>query len=86
MPALRDTLAAALEIWPQTTVQTERTGMRWAWSEVRPSRLSGVRKIVDAIFSFSNRNTDVTEKYFVRVDVTEEFPFLVSKLSSYYDR
>lgn len=54
--------------------------------EVQPSRLSGVRNIVDVIFSFANRQTDVTEKYFVRVDVTEEFPFLVTKLSPYYDR
>lgn len=54
--------------------------------EVRPSRLSSVRKIVDVIFSYTHRQTDVTEKYFVRVDVTEEFPFLVTKLSPYYDR
>ena len=54
--------------------------------EVRPARLSGTRKIVDAIFSFTNRNTDVTEKGFVRVDVTEEFPFLVTKMSPYFDR
>jgi hypothetical protein len=52
----------------------------------RPSRLTGTRKIVDVIFSYTNRNTDVTEKYFVRVDVTEEFPFLVTKLSPYYER
>jgi hypothetical protein len=52
----------------------------------RPSSLSGVRRIVDVIFSYSHRQTDVTEKYFVRVDVTEEFPFLVTKLSPYYDR
>lgn len=54
--------------------------------EVRPSRLSNTRKIVDVIFAYTNRNTDVTEKYFVRVDVTEEFPFLVTKMSPYYDR
>ncbi len=54
--------------------------------EVRPSRLSGVRKIVDVIFSYTNRNTDVVEKFFARVDVTEEFPFLVTKLSPYYER
>jgi hypothetical protein len=54
--------------------------------DVRPSRLSGVRKIVDVIFSYAHRQTDVTEKYFVRVDVTEEFPFLVTKVSPYYDR
>ena len=54
--------------------------------DVRPSRLSGVRRIVDVIFSYTNRQTDVTEKHFVRVDVTEEFPFLVTKLSAFYDR
>jgi hypothetical protein len=54
--------------------------------DVRPSPLSAVRKIVDVIFAFTNRTTDVTEKFFVRVDVTEEFPFLVTKISPYYDR
>jgi PatG Domain len=54
--------------------------------DVRPSLLSGARKILDVIFAFTNRNTDFTEKSFVRVDVTEEFPFLVTKMSPYYDR
>jgi PatG C-terminal len=54
--------------------------------EVRLSPLSGARKVVEVIFAYTNRNTDVTEKFFVRVDVTEEFPFLVTKLSPYYDR
>jgi hypothetical protein len=54
--------------------------------DVRISPLSGTRKIVDIIFSYTNRNTDVTEKFFVRADVTEEFPFLITKMSPYYDR
>ena len=54
--------------------------------EVRPSPLSNTRKVVDVIFSFTNRNTDVTEKFFVRCDMTEEFPFPVTKMSPYYDR
>jgi hypothetical protein len=54
--------------------------------EVRPSPLSSTRNIVDVVFSYTNRNTDYTEKYFVRCDMTEEFPFLVTKLSPYYDR
>ena len=54
--------------------------------DVRPSALAGVRTVVDVIFSFTNRATDVVEKQFVRVDVTEEFPFLVTKISPYYDR
>ncbi|MFD3658749.1 hypothetical protein [Streptomyces sp. NPDC058620] len=54
--------------------------------ETRTSRLSGARKILDVLFSYTDRQTDVTEKSFVRIDVTEEFPFLVTKLSPYYDR
>jgi hypothetical protein len=54
--------------------------------ETRLSSLSGARKIVEVVFSFTNRQTDVTDRSFVRVDVTEEFPFLVTKLSPYLDR
>jgi hypothetical protein len=54
--------------------------------DVRLSSLSGVRKIVDCIWSFTHRQYDVTERFFCRVDVTEEFPFLVTKMSPYYDR
>ena len=54
--------------------------------DVRPSPLSGVRKVVEVILAYANRTTDVIEKFFVRVDVSEEFPFLVTKLSPYYDR
>ena len=50
------------------------------------SRLSGSRKVLDIIFSFTNRSTDFNEKYFCRVDITEEFPFLVTKLTQYFDR
>jgi PatG Domain len=50
------------------------------------SPLTGTRKIADVIFTYTNRNTDFTEKFLVRVDVTEEFPFLVSRISPYYDR
>jgi len=54
--------------------------------EVRPSPLSSTRNIVDVIFAYTNRNTDFTEKFYARCDMTEEFPFLVTKLSPYYDR
>lgn len=54
--------------------------------EVRPSPLSGVRAVVDVIFSFTDRETDVVDKQFTRVDVTEEYPFLVTKLGPYFER
>lgn len=54
--------------------------------DVLPSRLSGTRKIVDVIFTYRNRKTDFVDKYFVRVDIQEKYPFLVSPLSAYYNR
>jgi len=54
--------------------------------DVQPASISGTRNIVDVIFSFTNRKTDVVEKYFTRCDVTEEFPFLIAKMSPYFDR
>jgi hypothetical protein len=68
------------------TAEAHATDLSLTAIETRPSRLSGARKILDVIFSFTNRKTDVIEKFFVRVDVAEEFPFLVTKLSPYYDR
>jgi hypothetical protein len=49
-------------------------------------RCENERKIVDVVFSYTDRKTDVIDKSFVRVDVTEEFPFLVTKLSPYIGR
>jgi hypothetical protein len=55
--------------------------------EVRPSRLSGTRKILDVIFSYENLAAyRATQKWFVRVDVTEEWPFLVSPMQQYFER
>lgn len=54
--------------------------------DVLPSPLSGTRKVVDVVFSFSKRDTGVVSKFFTRVDVTECFPFLVSPMAPYYDR
>jgi hypothetical protein len=54
--------------------------------DVLASPLTGSRKIVDVVFSYVDRATDVVSKFFTRVDVTECFPFLVTKMSPYYDR
>jgi hypothetical protein len=52
--------------------------------DVVPSALNSTRNVVEVIFTYTNRSTDVDDRYFLRVDVTEEFPFLVTKLSPYY--
>jgi PatG C-terminal len=69
-------------------VATEQADRNFSFTgvEVLRSPLSGVRSIVDVVLSFRQRDTDVPEKQFVRVDVTEEFPFLVTKMGPYYDR
>jgi hypothetical protein len=54
--------------------------------DVLPSPLSGTRKVVNVVFSFTKRDTGVVSKFFTRVDVTECFPFLVSPMAPYYDR
>lgn len=53
--------------------------------EAQPSVLSGTRNILDVIFSYTNRQTGFTESFFLRVDVTEQFPFLVTKFAPYYE-
>jgi hypothetical protein len=53
--------------------------------DVHSSPLSGARNVDEVVFSYTNRIKDFTEKFSVRVDVTEEFPFLVTKLSPYFD-
>jgi hypothetical protein len=68
-----------------TTAEAHRRGSALSAIETRPSRLNGIRRILDVVFTFTHRQTDVTDKSFVRVDVTEEFPFLVSKMAPYYD-
>lgn len=54
--------------------------------EVRDSRLAANRRVVNVIFSYVHRKTDVVERFFTRVDVTEQWPFLVSKLQPFFDR
>src|ERR1700744_456726 len=68
------------------TAEAFAAGSSLSAVDVQPSPLSGTRNIVEVVFSHTSRTTDYTEKCFVRVDVTEEFPFLVTKLSPYYDR
>jgi PatG Domain len=63
-------------------------GYALASIETAPSRLSGTRRLVNVNIVFAHRETQVPDRYSVRVDVTEEFPFLSSTLtpSPYIER
>jgi hypothetical protein len=69
-----------------TTTELHGRNFSLTGVDARPSRLSGIRNIVDVVFSYTHRQTGVTEQYFVRVDVTEVFPFLVTRLQPFYER
>ncbi len=51
--------------------------------ETRPWRLSVARRIVEVILTFTHRKNDFVERYFARVDVNDEFPFLMTKMAPY---
>jgi len=53
--------------------------------ETRPWRLSAARRTVEALFTFTHRKNEFVEKHCARVDVHDEFPFLVSKIAPYYE-
>lgn len=53
--------------------------------DFKQSRLSGARNILELVFTYNSRADDTMEKFSCRIDVTDEFPFLVTKLQSYFD-
>ena len=54
--------------------------------EVRRSPLGGPRTVVDVVFTHRDRKTDAAERSFVRVDVSERFSFLLTRLQPYVGR
>ncbi|MBZ4415745.1 hypothetical protein [Myxococcus sp. RHSTA-1-4] len=53
--------------------------------EVRHSPLSNARTIMDVIFNYTS-TTGVVSRYYTTVDVTGQFPFLVTRLQPYFER
>ncbi|WP_261991920.1 cyanobactin maturation protease PatG family protein [Streptomyces sp. MS191] len=54
--------------------------------EAFPSPLSGVRTVITAVFTYTDRNTNFVEKFAAQVDTTEVFPFLATPgFNPYYD-
>jgi hypothetical protein len=55
--------------------------------EAGPSRLSsGSHTVITVVFSYTHRQTNVTEQWFVRVGLAGLFPFRVTSLQPYYAR
>lgn len=70
----------------ETTAQAHGRNQRLADIRVEPSPVSTTRRQLDVVWTYADRATDVPDRYFCRVDVEEEFPFLVTRLAPYYRR
>lgn len=54
--------------------------------KVRVSALSAIRRVMEVVLEFRNRETDALAERFVSVDVSDVFPFKLSKWAPYTDR
>jgi hypothetical protein len=69
-----------------TPPPTEIEGFELSGFRVIPSRLgSGMSRILRAVYTFRNA-TGSEKEFFVRVDVTNEFPMIVSPMQPYLER
>lgn len=59
----------------------------WALSgfNSRPSALTGGRRVVDVVLIFRSRVNDAVRKSFMRVDVTDLYPFMVSPIQPFLE-
>jgi hypothetical protein len=53
--------------------------------DVQPSPLSSSQRIENVIFTYTNRKNAFTEKFFVRVNTSYKYPFLVTGMLPYFD-
>jgi cyclic patellamide precursor peptide PatG len=79
-------LAVRYERIYSATAEAHQRNQSLTSIDVYPTTLTGVRRLVDVVFSYTDRGTDVVDRWAVRVDVSEEFPYLVTKLSPYTER
>ena len=75
----RNFLAARYKTPPPNVDQYALSGMR-----VTPSRL-GMGRIMKAVYTYSN-SAGAEKELFVRVDVTHEFPMILSPMQPYLEK
>jgi hypothetical protein len=73
-----------LDIYVKET-QMEQESYQLATVQAQPSLLTGTRRIVDVIFIYNNTVSNSVQRFFARVDVTGEWPFLVTGIQPYFD-
>jgi hypothetical protein len=66
-------------------IEMELTGFALNSVTAQPDPLSGARRIQDVILLYASTSTTQVQRYFTRVDVSGQFPFMVNDLAIYYD-
>jgi PatG C-terminal len=66
-------------------IEMEMAGFRLNSVTAQPDPVSQTRSIQDVIVIYANTTTTEVRRFFTRVDVTGQFPFLLGELAIYYD-
>jgi hypothetical protein len=66
-------------------IEMELTGFALNSVTARPDPLSGARRIQDVVLLYASTSTTQVQRYFTRIDVSGQFPFMVNDLAIYYD-
>jgi hypothetical protein len=66
-------------------IEMEQRGFTLNSVTAQPDSLSGTRRIQDVILLYASTSTTQVERYFTRIDVSGQFPFMVNDLAIYYD-
>jgi hypothetical protein len=66
-------------------IEMELNGYTLNSVTAQPDPLSGTRRIQDVILLYASTSTTQVQRYFTRVDVSGQFPFMVNDLAIYYD-
>lgn len=66
-------------------IEMEMAGFQLNSVTAQPDPVSQSRSIQDVIVLYANTSTTEIQRYFARVDVTGQFPFLLGPLARYYD-
>jgi hypothetical protein len=68
----------------ETAYKLIRDGSILSNIDMNISPLSSGRKIIEVVLKFVHKNTSFEQKRSVRVDVTDEFPFILTHFNEYY--
>jgi hypothetical protein len=71
---------------PQSTGMSNPSSSYFLGVDTRHSALGGDRAIIDVILNYRDSANGLTSSYFTSVDVTGQFPFLVTRLQPYFER